>query len=279
MQRAVIEATSLLVRFHRQDNVPVVALDELDLSIQHGEFVAVLGASGAGKTTLLRCLTGFVRPEAGELIVDGTDAANATGRELLSLRQRVATIYQHFNLVERSSAHQNVILGRLGHISVLRGVLGLFPHEDKLLAWQALGGLGLEDRALQRVDQLSGGERQRVAIARALVQEPRIVLADEPAASLDVSLTRQVIETLQDLHAGLGLTVLVNMHDVDLARSFATRVIGLRAGRIVFDGPPVELTNRTLEFIYDESGVEGRAQPVRSQSRESSRPVPAQATT
>jgi phosphonate transport system ATP-binding protein len=254
----IIQASRLDVRFERPGQFPVPALNGLDLSIAEGEFVAVIGSSGAGKTTLLRCLTGFVRPSAGRLIVDGTDVVAARRSELYRLRRRVATIYQHFNLVERASALENTLHGRLGHVRSWRGLLGVFPPRDQTLAYETLIDLGLGERALQRVDRLSGGERQRVAIARALVQAPRIVLADEPAASLDVALTRLVIETLHEQHRRSGLTVLVNMHDLELAKSHATRVVGLRHGVKVFDGATSDLNDEIVSDIYDREAAPER---------------------
>jgi phosphonate transport system ATP-binding protein len=279
MTAPIVEATHLRVSFNRPDQRPVTALRDLNVSVGEGEFVAVIGSSGAGKTTLLRCLTGFVRPSEGGLIVDGTDVSRARASDLYRLRTRVATIYQHFNLVERASALRNVLHGRLGHVGTLRGLLGLFPFEDQYAAWQALVRLGLEDRALQRVDQLSGGERQRVAIARALVQEPRMILADEPAASLDVSLTRQVIETLHELHEQHGLSVLVNMHDIALARTCASRVIGLHHGMKVFDGTPAQLTDEILENIYEGTGAAGEPASVAPQLAGTARLATANAST
>ena len=251
MPRRLIDAHNVSVRLSRGDHNPVVALDGVTLSVTSGERVVVIGSSGAGKTTLLRSLTGFVTPDSGQLTVDGVDLTDCHPGDLRRLRQRVATIYQHFNLVERLSALDNVLHGRLSHVGLIRGMLGVYPRRDRVIAFQALRELGLGDHALQRVDQLSGGERQRVTIARALVQEPVIVLADEPAASLDLALTRQIMSLLTDLNKQHGLTVLVNLHDLELARSSATRIIGLRRGAIVYDGPPTSLTDEHVRAIYD----------------------------
>lgn len=228
----------------------LAALDGLDFDVPAGQFVAIIGPSGAGKTTLMRCLTGFVSPSAGRLVVDGVDIGRAGRRALRRLRRSVATVAQSYNLVERSSALDNVLFGRLGHIPTWRSLLGLFPASDVTGAISALQELGLADHAHQRVDQLSGGERQRVAIARALVQESRIVLADEPAASLDVSLTRLVLDALTSLNREYGLTVIVNLHDLDLARSYAARILALRHGQLVFDGAPRELDGAMEKEIY-----------------------------
>jgi phosphonate transport system ATP-binding protein len=229
---------------------PVSALNGVSFDITPGEFVAVIGQSGAGKTTLLRCLTGFVRPPAGSLVVAGVDVGQARAAELRRLRRETATVSQHFGLIERASALDNVLVGRLGYVGTLRSLISWFPKPDRDLAYSTLCDFGLADRALQRVDRLSGGERQRVAIARALVQRPRLVLADEPAASLDISLTLFVLETLRRLNREQNLTVVTNLHNLRLARTYASRIIALREGISVFDGPPAQLTDTIQREIY-----------------------------
>ncbi|WP_307331904.1 phosphonate ABC transporter ATP-binding protein [Evansella vedderi] len=236
----------------RKGSETTPALQDISLTVEEEEFIAVIGKSGAGKTTFLRSLTGFVRPSAGKLVVNDIDVMRTSKKKIYELRRNVATIYQSFNLVERMTALDNALCGRLGYIGNIRGLLGLFPKKDKEFAYRTLVDLGLEDRVHYRVDQLSGGERQRVAIARALVQQPQIVLADEPAASLDISLTKFVLNTLKDLNKQNGLTVLVNLHDIELAKMYATRIIALQRGRIVFDGEPEKLTEDLLEVIYNE---------------------------
>lgn len=236
---------------------PIRALKGVTFSVMPGEFLAIIGRSGAGKTTLLRSISGFVRPDSGRLVVNGFDMQTATTRELYRLRRSVATIYQGFNLVERASAFENALYGRLGATGTLHSLVGLFKDEDRARAFDALQKLGLAERAYQRVDRLSGGERQRVAIARALVQQPRIVLADEPAASLDISLTRFVLDTLRRQSVEQGMTVLVNLHNLDLATEYATRILALRAGGLMFDGPARDLTPTVQEAIY--RGDESRA--------------------
>ncbi|MGH2532256.1 MAG: phosphonate ABC transporter ATP-binding protein [Thermomicrobiales bacterium] len=228
----------------------VTALEDLSLVVREGEFLAVIGPSGAGKTTLLRACTGFARPSTGRLEVLGVDVARAGADELYGLRRNVAMIFQQYHLVERATALENVVYGRLGHVSTLRSLFGVFQDGDRRRAYDVLAELGLAHRATQRVDRLSGGERQRVAVARALMQEPRIVLADEPAASLDVSLAQFVLETLQAVNRERGVTVLVNLHDVELAMQFATRVVALQRGRLFFDGTPDHVTPKVLATIY-----------------------------
>ncbi len=250
--RPLIEADGIEAVYRRpRGRHAVTALRGVDIVVEAGEMTAVIGRSGAGKTTLLRCLNGFVRPSAGRLVVDGVDVSRVRGRDLRRFRRRVATIYQHFNLVERTSALDNALCGRLGHVGLWRSLVGWFPREDCQLAHAALAELGLASRALERVDRLSGGERQRVAIARALVQQPTIVLADEPASSLDASLARSVLDALLRLNREHGLTVLVNLHDLGLATAYARRIIALSGGRVVFDGPPHRLSADARERIYD----------------------------
>jgi phosphonate transport system ATP-binding protein len=234
----------------------VVALDGVSFRIEPGEFVAIIGRSGAGKSTLLRCLTGFVRPTAGQLLVAGQAVTQASRHRLRRLRRETAMIAQHFGLVERLTALDNVLVGRLGHVRTLPSLLNWFSTADRELAYATLGEFGLAERALTRVDRLSGGERQRVAIARALVQRPRIMLADEPAASLDITLTRLVLETLGRLNRERGLTVVASLHDLSLARTYAARILALRHGRLMFDGSCDTLTDSVQRAIYhaDEQG-------------------------
>lgn len=247
----IISARDLRVRFAvPSGQPPVSALNGVSFDVTPGEFLAVIGQSGAGKTTLLRCLTGFVRPNWGGLIVAGVDVTRASASELKRLRRETATVSQHFGLVERASALDNVLVGRLGYVGTLRSLAGWFPKSDRDLAYATLYEFGLGERALRRVDQLSGGERQRVAIARALVQRPRLVLADEPAASLDISLTLFVLDTLRRLNREHNLTVVTNLHNLHLARTYASRIIALRHGVPIFDGPPAQLSDIIQREIY-----------------------------
>jgi phosphonate transport system ATP-binding protein len=261
-ERPIVEARDLVVTY-----TAIPALDHLSLDVRSGEFVAVIGPSGAGKTTLLRCITGFVRPRGGVLRVCGVDVTRARGRALRELRRRVATVHQAYHLVERASAFDNALMGRLGAVPTLPSLLGWFPESDRRLTFSTLAELGLAERALQRVDTLSGGERQRVAVARALVQQPTLVLADEPAASLDVSLTRQVLETLRALNRDRGVTVIVNLHDLGLARTHADRILALRAGRLVFDGLPERLGDAIEEEIYRAADPRAAPGPKRRRPR------------
>lgn len=220
----------------------------IDLDVEPGEFVVVLGQSGAGKSTLLRCMNRLVRADSGTLQVAGIDALAA--RDPRELRRQVAMIFQHHNVVPRLSVLKNVLTGRLGAVSTLSSILQLFRHDDMVLAMQCLERVELAHKAGERTDALSGGQMQRVGIARALAQQPQVILADEPVASLDPKTSRLVLQYLRDASSDLGITVLCNLHQVDYAREFADRIIGLAHGRLVFDGTPTSLSDADLQRIY-----------------------------
>jgi phosphonate transport system ATP-binding protein len=225
------------------------ALDDVSLSIQDGEFVAVIGLSGAGKSTFIRCLNRLNDPTSGKILLDGKDIANAQGRELRELRRKVGFIFQQFNLSEQLTALENVLAGRLGYYGRLPGVLGLYSEADRALARAAMDRVGLTDKMDARASNLSGGQKQRVAIARAFVQEPRLVLADEPTASIDPKLSTVIMDLLQGFTRD-GITVIVNIHVLELAVQYAKRIIGFNKGRVVFDGPPAQLTDSEIDRIY-----------------------------
>lgn len=228
----------------------VAALDRISLEIGAGEFVALIGASGAGKSTFLRCLNGLVTPTAGLVSVDGRSVTGASGPELRTVRARVGFVFQQFNLLKRLSVLDNVLVGTLSRVDGWRSLLARFPGKELERARRTLrrvGLAGLEDR---RADTLSGGQQQRVAIARALVQEPLVLLADEPMSSLDPASSRSVMELLQDINREDGLTVIASIHVLDLAVTYGRRIVGLRAGRIVHDGPAAELSQPAAEAIF-----------------------------
>lgn len=225
-------------------------LDHIDLAIADGEFVSIIGLSGAGKSTLLRSINRLVDVTEGEVVIDGESVTRARRHGLRLIRRRIGMVSQGFNLVKRSTVQRNVLSGRLGYYSTWRSVLGLFSHEDYEACVRALETVGLSDKLHARSDELSGGQQQRVCIARALVQGADIILADEPVASLDPVTTRAVMRDLARMNAEEGRTVVVNIHDVDLARTYSTRIIALRAGRLVFDGAPADLDDAALERIY-----------------------------
>jgi phosphonate transport system ATP-binding protein len=227
------------------------AVDRASFSIEPGRFVGVIGRSGAGKSTLLRMINRLADPSEGRILFDGVDVTALRGRELRQWRARSAMIFQQFNLVGRLDVLTNVLMGRLAGIPAWRSLMQLWPEDDKALAMSALEQFDMAALAAQRADQLSGGQQQRVAIARALVQEPDIILADEPIASLDPRNTRIVMDALLRINKHFGITVLCNLHSLDLARSYCDRLIGMAAGRVVFDGVPAALTDRIARELYD----------------------------
>lgn len=227
-----------------------VGLKNLNLTIHKGEFIVIVGLSGAGKSTMLRSINRLHEITDGQIVIDGKSITAASGGELRRMRRDIGMIFQSFNLVKRSSVLRNVLSGRVGYHSTWRTVLGMFPKHDVDLALKALERVNIREKAYSRADELSGGQQQRVSIARALAQEAKIILADEPVASLDPLTTRQVMDDLQRINQELGITTIVNLHFIDLAREYATRIIGLRAGQVVFDGPVAEATDDKFSEIY-----------------------------
>ncbi|KEQ23768.1 phosphonate ABC transporter ATP-binding protein [Paenibacillus tyrfis] len=227
-----------------------VGLKNINLTMDKGEFIVIVGLSGAGKSTLLRSINRLHEITDGQILIDGRSITAAKGAQLRNLRRDIGMIFQNFNLVKRSSVLRNVLSGRVGYHSTLRTLLGLFPKQDVELSLQALERVNIREKAYARADELSGGQQQRVSIARALAQEAKIILADEPVASLDPLTTRQVMDDLKRINQELGITTVVNLHFIDLAREYATRIIGLRAGEVVFDGPVSEATDEAFSGIY-----------------------------
>ncbi|HEV8437895.1 MAG TPA: phosphonate ABC transporter ATP-binding protein [Methylomirabilota bacterium] len=230
------------------------ALDDVSLDIGHGEFVALIGPSGAGKSSLLRCLNGLVEATSGEVSVDGIAVTGASDDQLRRVRVRIGFVFQQFNLLRRLSVLENVLVGRLAHTSRWRSLLAWFPSADVARARAVLERVGLDGLAERRADTLSGGQQQRVAIARALLQEPEIILADEPMASLDPALSHTVMETLRRVNEEDGITVIASLHVLELAQAYGRRVIGLRDGRVVHDGPPTSLQAGVAQRIFGEPG-------------------------
>lgn len=228
----------------------VRALRDVDLSIGDGEFVVVVGLSGAGKSTLLRALNGLVPATSGSITVDGTEVVGASPADLRAVRSRAGMIFQTFNLATRTSVVNNVLMGRLSRVPSWRSTLGLWPAADREAAMVALERVGIVEKAYVRAADLSGGQQQRVGIARALAQEPSVVLADEPVAALDPVTSRQVMGDLQRINRDLGITTLVNLHFLDLAREYGRRLVGLREGEVVFDGDIDDVTDDTFREIY-----------------------------
>jgi phosphonate transport system ATP-binding protein len=233
-----------------------LAVTEVSVTVGDGEMIGIIGRSGAGKSTLLRLINRLIEPTEGRILCDGIDVTGLRGRPLRAWRARTAMIFQQFNLVNRLDVLTNVMCGRLYHMPAHRVLLKWFTPAERALAIRALDRLGLAEVAMNRADALSGGQQQRVAIARALVQQPGILLADEPIASLDPLNARLVMDALADINRRDGITVLTNLHTLDAARTYCRRIIGMAAGRIVFDGAPEALTETVLRDIYGSAGQE-----------------------
>ena len=229
-----------------------VALKNVSFEVGEGEFLAVIGLSGSGKSTLLRCINRLIDPTQGRVVWDDKDVTAAKGKELRHIRRQIGMIFQQFNLVKRSSVMTNVLSGRLGYAHPVWSLFHIFPKEEHERAQAALERVGIAEKADNRADQLSGGQQQRVAIARALMQEPKLMLADEPVASLDPVLAHSILRYLETLNREDGITVICSLHFLDLVHRYATRVIGLKDGELVFDGLPVELTPAKFKEVYGE---------------------------
>jgi phosphonate transport system ATP-binding protein len=239
------------------------AVDDVALSIPGGQFVSVIGRSGAGKSTLLRLLNRLTEPSGGRVLWDGTEITVLHGRKLRDWRRRCAMIFQQFNLVGRLDVLNNVLMGRLAYVPAWQSLTKLWSREDRAIALAALDQFGLAGVAAQRAESLSGGQQQRVAICRAFLQEPEIVLADEPVASLDPENTRVVMEALRRINRQYGVTVVCNLHSVELARAYCDRLVGMAAGRVVFDDIPARLTDAAARELYgtDENTVRINSEP------------------
>lgn len=226
------------------------ALKNVSLEINQGEFVAIIGLSGAGKSTLLRTINRMHDISEGSLIVNGQEIKNLKGKDLRTFRRKVGMVFQSFNLVTRTTVINNVLTSRVPDIPLWKSIIGLYSKEDKIIALEALDKVGILDKAYVRADQLSGGQQQRVALARTLAQKPEIILADEPVAALDPITATQVMDDFKKINKELNMSVLINIHHVDLALKYADRVIGIKAGEIVYDGAAKDVTNEVLKQIY-----------------------------
>lgn len=228
-----------------------LALKELSAKFEQGEFVSVIGRSGSGKSTFLRLINGTILPSSGTMEVLGHKVnEDISAKELKLLRREIGFIFQQHNLIKSHTVLSNVLMGRLGYKSTIKGLLGMFTAEEKDMAMEIISEVGLKDQANKRVDQMSGGQQQRVAIARALVQQPKILLADEPMASLDPKMAETVLELLYQFNQQRKITVLVNVHVLELAKKRATRIVGLKKGKFAFDGTPAELTAEKVALVY-----------------------------
>jgi phosphonate transport system ATP-binding protein len=225
-------------------------LSDIDLDIAARGITAIIGPSGTGKSTLIRCINRLVEPTSGSIEFEGHDLTRLTRHALRQARRRIGMVFQEFNLVERLTVMENLLSGRLGYVSAWKAWRRRFPASDVARAFELLDIVGLSGFANQRADSLSGGQRQRVGIARAVMQEPSVLLADEPTSSLDPKTSVEIMQLLTDIALARAIPVIVNMHDVELARRFADRIVGMAAGRIVFDGPPTKLSDETLKTIY-----------------------------
>ena len=242
------------------------ALKDINLKIGQGEFVAVIGLSGAGKSTLIRTINRMHDITGGTLTVDGINVMELQGKSLRAFRRKIGMIFQSFNLITRSTVIKNVLTAFVPELPWWRAFLGIFKKEEKIAALEALDKMGILDKAFVildkafvRADQLSGGQQQRVALARTLAQNPQIILADEPVASLDPVTARQVMDDFQRINRDMNITVIINIHHVELALQYASRVIGIREGRIVYDGPAAQVTQQILDDIYQGKREEATA--------------------
>ena len=233
----------------------VVALKNVSFEVPDGQFLVIIGLSGSGKSTLLRCINRLIEPTEGRIIWNGLDITGATDEELRLIRRRIGMIFQHFNLVKRSRVITNVLSGRLGYTNPMWSFLNHFSHADRQTALDKLERVGIRDKANDRADALSGGQQQRVGIARALMQEPELMLTDEPVASLDPATSHSVMKYLEALNKEDGITIMCSLHFLSLARAYADRIIALKDGYLEFDGPPEEIDEQRFRDIYGQDAV------------------------
>lgn len=228
----------------------VLALDRVSFEVPDGQFLAIIGLSGSGKSTLLRCINRLIEPTSGQILWDGVDITAASPEEMRLIRRKIGMVFQHFNLVYRSKVITNVLAGRLGYVNPAWSLINRFPKEDLQKAIRQLERVGIADKAYQRADELSGGQQQRVGIARALMQDPRMILADEPVASLDPVLAHSIMRYLEQINKEDGAMVLCSLHFLDLVHRYADRVIALNEGKLVFEGSPQEIDDQKFKEIY-----------------------------
>lgn len=243
-------------------NEHTLALKGIDLTVEKGEFIAVIGPSGAGKSTFLRTINRLIEPTEGTITFLGEQMSATNKRSLRQWRSQIGMIFQHYNLVNRASVLENVLHGRLGYMGSLAGVFSRYSEEDKQAAIDILRRVGLEKEIYKRADELSGGQKQRVGISRALMQQPKLILADEPIASLDPKSSSVVMDTIYDNCVSRGIACLVNLHQVDTAKKYATRIVGIKGGEKVFDGSPDQLTEQMIYSIYEGKEQEMHAQVI-----------------
>jgi phosphonate transport system ATP-binding protein len=228
----------------------VKALDNVSFSVEPGEFLAIIGLSGSGKSTLLRCINRLIEPTEGQIIWNGIDITTANQSEMRLIRRKIGMVFQHFNLVSRSKVITNVLSGRLGYVNPALSIFNRFPEEDVQTAMQQMERVGIANQAHKRADELSGGQQQRVGIARAMMQEPEIILADEPVASLDPVLAHSIMQHLETINKEDGVMVLCSLHFLDLVHRYANRAIALNEGVLMFDGSPKAIDDEKFKEIY-----------------------------
>lgn len=246
MSKTILEIHNLKKTYNETTH----ALKGIDISFNAGEFVVVIGPSGAGKSTFIRCINKMIDPTEGEIIFEGIHMESLKGKALRERRSRIGMIFQHYNLIGRTNVIKNVLHGRLGHMSFMDSVLGRFSKKDVEEAATLLKEVGLEEKMHNKANTLSGGQMQRVGICRAMIQHPHILLADEPIASLDPHSAKKVMDNLFRMTCERQLTCIVNLHQVDFAKKYATRIIGIKDGQVVYDGQPTDLTEEIIHDIY-----------------------------
>ena len=246
----VLQFENVSMNYHTKQG-ETVAVEDLTFSVSEGEFVAIIGPSGCGKTTMLRIIAGFEKPTTGEIRIDGR-VVSSKDVFVPPEKRGIGMVFQSFNLVTRTSVIKNVLAACVPDMPFWRVLLGAFRKEDKIRALESLDKVGILDKAYMRADQLSGGQQQRVALARTLTQDPHIILADEPVAALDPVTAKQVMEDFVHINQELGISILLNIHHVELALEYADRIIGIRAGKIVYDGPSKQVDQAVLDAIYGE---------------------------
>ncbi len=234
----------------------VQALKKVSFKVEKGEFLVIIGLSGSGKSTLLRCVNRLHEPTGGSVIFQGQDITKLNGAELRKFRAKVGMVFQHFNLIPRQSVMTNVLSGRLGQTGLFKGIFGLFSEEERAEAMQKIEIVGLKGKEYQRADKLSGGQQQRVAIARTLMQKPDLLLADEPVASLDPATSHSVMQYLETINKEFGVTIMCNLHFLSLVRRYATSVVALKGGQLVFEGKPAQIDENWFKQIYGDEAVE-----------------------
>lgn len=232
------------------------ALKDISFNVPQGEFLVVIGLSGSGKSTMLRCINRLHNPTKGQIIFNGVDTAKLKGNALRKVRSEIGMIFQHFNLIPRRSVLSNVLSGNLSRTGILKSIFGIYSKEDNERALKYIEIVGLKGKEKNRADNLSGGQQQRVAIARALMQNPKMILADEPVASLDPATSHSVMQYLKKVNEELGVTVICNLHFLSLVRQYAHRVVALKAGKLIYDGRPLEINEEWFKTIYGEDAVE-----------------------